>query len=368
MLVLLAVLIGLLLLPYLAERIQYGITRGRERAMAEVARGQLADLPDIVSRYTIVAKAVAPSVVGIDTVRVIQPRDESAFFMRQPRWRAEGEGSGVIVDEAGYIVTNYHVIADATEASVKLSDGRIIRDVQLVGTDPTTDLAVLKIDASGLTAAPWGDSQELQVGDPVLAIGNPFQLERTVTAGIISAKERRGIVGNAGYQDFLQTDAAVNPGNSGGPLVNMKGQVVGINTAIYGQAFQGISFAIPSQLAKEIYEQLRETGEVAERGWLGVEMAEITPDLAEQLDLQSLRGALVAGVVADSPAEEAGIKPGDVIIQWDGEEISEPGDLALAVARTKPGTETRLLVLRDGKRREFTLKVGSRPAELRLRR
>ena len=365
---LLAVLVGLLILPYLAERLQYAITRGRERAKVEIARGQLADLPEIASRYTLVAQAVAPSVVGIDTVRVVQPRDELAFLFRQPRLEAQGEGSGVIVDETGYIVTNYHVIDGATEASVKLSDGRVIRDVQLVGADPSTDIAVLKIDASGLTAAPWGDSEELQVGDPVLAIGNPFRLARTVTAGIISAKERRGVVGNIGYQDFLQTDAAVNPGNSGGPLVNMQGQVIGINTAIYGQAFQGISFAIPSQLAKEIYEQLRETGKVAERGWLGVEMAEITQELAQQFGLKTLRGALVARVLADSPAEEAGIEPGDVIVEWAGQEVTEPGDLALAVARTKPGTQTKVVVLRDGKRLEFTLKVGSRPLELQLPR
>ncbi|NUQ64542.1 MAG: trypsin-like peptidase domain-containing protein, partial [Pirellulales bacterium] len=289
MLAFLVVLIGLLISPYLAEQIQYGLTRGRERARAEVARGELADSPDVASRYTLVAQAIAPSVVGIDTVRVVESRDEMAYLFHQPQLRAEGEGSGVIVDKAGYIITNYHVVDGATEASVKLSDGRVIRDVELVGTDPQTDIAVLRINASGLTAAPWGDSDELQVGAPVLAVGNPFGLERTVTAGIISAKERRGVVGNIGYQDFIQTDAAVNPGNSGGPLVNMKAEVVGINTAIYGRAYQGISFAIPSRLAHEVYDQLKATGKITERGWLGIQMAPITPELAEQFHLDTLQ-------------------------------------------------------------------------------
>ncbi len=367
MLVLLALLLGLLITPYLAEKIQYGITRGRERARAEVARAALADMPDVASRYTTVAHAIAPCVVGIDTVRVVKSRDEMAYLFRSPQIN-QGEGSGVIIDDAGYILTNYHVIDGATEASVKLSDGRVIRDVHLVGTDPPTDLAVLKIDVSGLVSAPWGDSDELQVGAPVLAVGNPFGLERTVTAGIISAKERRGVVGNGGYQDFIQTDAAVNPGNSGGPLVNMRGEVVGINTAIYGRAYQGISFAIPSRMARDVYEQLKSTGKITQRGWLGVEMAPLTPELAEKLDLNTLQGALVAAVIDGAPAEKAGIRPGDLIVRWNGEEVSEAGDLALAVARTKPGTKAEVTVLRDGKQRKFSVEVGSRPLEMQLRR
>ncbi|NLY00830.1 MAG: PDZ domain-containing protein [Rhodopirellula sp.] len=368
MLVLLALLLGLLISPYIAEKIVYGVNRGRERARTEVARAALADMPDSASRYTIVAQAIAPSVVGIDTVRIVQSRDEMAFLFRQPRLEAQGEGSGVIIDEAGYIITNFHVIDGASEASVKLSDGRVIRDVQVVGADPPTDIAVLKIEASGLTAAPWGDSDELQVGAPVLAVGNPFGLERTVTAGIISAKDRRGVVGNVGYQDFLQTDAAVNPGNSGGPLVNMSGEVVGINTAIYGRAYQGISFAIPSRMARDVYDQLKATGKITQRGWLGIEMTPVTPQLAEQLNLNTIEGGLVAAVIEGSPAERAGIKPGDLIVRWNADPINEPGDLSLAVARTKPNTKAEVTVLRDGKEEKLTVEVGSRPLEIQLQR
>jgi len=240
--------------------------------------------------------------------------------------------------------------------------------VQVVGADPPTDIAVLKIEASGLTAAPWGDSDELQVGAPVLAVGNPFGLERTVTAGIISAKDRRGVVGNVGYQDFLQTDAAVNPGNSGGPLVNMSGEVVGINTAIYGRAYQGISFAIPSRMARDVYDQLKATGKITQRGWLGIEMTPVTPQLAEQLNLNTIEGGLVAAVIEGSPAERAGIKPGDLIVRWNADPINEPGDLSLAVARTKPNTKAEVTVLRDGKEEKLTVEVGSRPLEIQLQR
>jgi serine protease Do len=359
---LLTLLLGLLILPYVLEQIEYGITRGRQRAMADVARTELEKLPDVASRYPLVAQAVEPSVVGIDTVREVQSQDglTRAF---QPRYQALGEGSGVIVDKEGYIITNYHVIEGAREASVKLSDGRVISDVALVGADRATDIAVLKINATGLTAAPWGDSDALQVGDPVLAIGNPFGLARTVTAGIISAKERRNVVDTT-YQDFLQTDAAVNPGNSGGPLVNMKGEVVGINTAIYGRSYQGISFAIPSRLAQDVYNQLRKTGRITERGFLGVDPQDITEEWAKRLDLKTLRGALVFGVVANSPAEKAGIKPGDVIVGWGDDQINEAGDLPLAVARTKPGTKVTVHLIRDGKEEQLTVEVGSRPLEM----
>ena len=187
----------------------------------------------------------------------------------------------MIVDAEGYIITNYHVVDRASEVNVELSDGSKHR-AQVVGIDPATDLAVLKIGAANLTAAPWGKSSDLEVGDPVLAIGNPFGLARTVTAGILSATGRHAVVENVNYQDFLQTDAAVNPGNSGGPLVNMKGQVVGINTAIVGPTYQGISFAIPSDMVHQVYDQLIRSGKVA-RGWLGVSMRELTPEESEKL-------------------------------------------------------------------------------------
>ena len=198
------------------------------------------------------------------------------------------------------MLTNNHVIEDASAIHLKLSDGRTVRNCEVVGVDQLTDLAVLKIDLEGLAAAPWGDSDALEVGDWVLAVGNPFGLDRSVTAGIVSAKERRNVVSSLPYQDFLQTDAAVNPGNSGGPLVNLQGEVVGINTAIVGDAFQGISFAIPSSIAREVYDRLKTTGK-ASHGWLGVGLNPLNEDLAEQLGAE---GVLITNVFSDSPADQ----------------------------------------------------------------
>lgn len=363
----LIVLVLVLASPYLIEQIQFAITRGHQRALAQSARELLADLPEEANRYRLVAQSIEPSVVGIEVVRVVDPStvsDEwSHLFRRYPLLQTAGEGSGVIVDESGYVLTNFHVIGQATEVTVRLSDGRTVRDVEVVGADPLTDLAVLKINTSGLTAAPWGDSGTVEVGDPVLAVGNPFGLARTVTAGIISAKGRRGVVRDLNYQDFLQTDAAVNPGNSGGPLVNMKGQIVGINTAIIGEAYRGISFAIPSHLARDVYERLKETGKVA-RGWLGVAMQELDESLAERLGLESTRGALVAGVVPDSPAEAGGLEPGDVVVKWNDEDIRDPSDLSLAVAGTEIGSKAVAVIVRGGKKIKLSVEVGERPARL----
>ncbi len=350
-------------MPYMTEQVQFAITRGRERANAEVARKQLDEMPDGAGVYRLVAKAMAPCVVGVETDNLISGglvRDEYSNLYRRPPVRARGEGSGVIVDESGYIITNLHVIRQATKVVVALSDGRKFHDAKIIGTDPLSDVAVLKIEAQGLTAAPWGESEKMEVGDPVLAVGNPFGLDRTVTAGIISAKGRRRVVDNLNYQNFLQTDAAVNPGNSGGPLVNMKGQVVGINTAIVGQAYQGISFAIPSRLAREVYEQLRAKGKVA-RGWLGVAMQELDAPLAGKLGLEEPSGSLVTGVVPNSPAAKAKIEPGDVIVKWNDEPIKDPTDLSLAIARTKIGSKATVTLLRDGKQLEIKLTVAERP-------
>lgn len=358
---LLTLLLGLLILPYVLERIEYSITRGRQRAIAEVARGELDKLPDIANRYRLVAQAVAPSVVGIDTVQVVQAQDGMARLFPHA-YETTGEGSGVIVDTRGYIITNYHVINGAREAKVKLSDGQVISDVTLVGADPSTDIAVLKINAPGLIAAPWGDSDQLQVGDPVLAIGNPFGFDWTVTAGIISAKGRHGI-GDARYQDFLQTDAAVNPGNSGGPLVNLKGEVIGINTAIFGRTYRGISFAIPSHAARDVYDQVLKTGKLAERGWLGVKMEELNEDWARQLHLKSLHGVLISEVFENTPAEKAGIQPGDVVVAWGDKPIRDLADLVMAVARTKPGSRASTTVIRDGKKVTLNVQVGTQPQQ-----
>ena len=257
----------MLVAPYLAERVQYAITRGDQRAKAEVARRSSRALPEAVNRFRLAAKAVAPCVVGVKTVQYVGRRVPGDEWSANPLLRAEGEGSGVVVDAAGYILTNYHVIENAAQVEVQLADGRSERNVTVVGADPLTDLAVLKVNDGKLLAAPWGDSDQLEVGDQVIAVGNPYGLTRTVTAGIVSAKDRREAT-DRGYQDYLQTDAAVNPGNSGGPLVNIKGQVVGINTAIYGRAYQGISFAIPSRLAHEVYNRLRTEGKTRGAGWV----------------------------------------------------------------------------------------------------
>jgi serine protease Do len=267
----------------------------------------------------------------------------------------------VIVDEAGYVVTNSHVIDGASELTVKLSDGRTVRKVALVGADPWADLAVLKIEAGGLVAAPWGDSDRLEVGDEVLAVGNPYQLDRTVTAGIISAKDRPGVVGDLPGAEFLQTDAAVNPGNSGGPLVNMKGEVVGINLAIVGSSYRGISFAIPSNRVRDVYEQLRRTGHVAPRGFLGIRMWDVNERLAFELRLDEVTGVLVARVEPDTPAEKAGVRQGDVILEWNGQKIDSRQQLAMAVARSKVGSSASVIVFREGQRIELTVEVGERP-------
>jgi len=358
----LLILLLVLLLPYIAEQTQYHITRGKQRAEADAARAELVEPPDFANVYSRVVDVIEPSVVGVKTTRVVRGRaDElSHLFGRTPLYQAKGEGSGVIVDEAGYVLTNFHVINQASEVVVELADGRTIRDVSIVGADPLTDVAVLKIGAGDLDAARWGDSEALEVGAPVVAVGNPFGLERTVTAGIISAKGRRGIVENLSYQDFLQTDAAVNPGNSGGPLVNLRGEVVGINTAIVGPRYQGVSFAIPSKLARDVYQRLKTTGHVA-RGWLGVLLQELNEQLAERLGLEEPRGALVTNVLPDSPAAKAGIEPGDVILRWNDEPVADPTELAMAVARTKIGAAVSVTLIRDGREQTLEVTVTERP-------
>ena len=357
----LVVLIGValvLLVPYLARQIAYSITRGEQQARADVALAELEKFPKDANRFPLVANIIEPSVVGIETTTLASARLADVFLA--PELRAVSQGSGVIVDAAGYIVTNAHVVDGATPGgvTVKLSDGRTLRHVPVIGVDAPTDLAVLKIDAGGLSTARLGDSDQLQVGDQVLAVGNPYGLARTVTAGIVSAKNRRLGIENVGYEDFLQTDAAVNPGNSGGPLVNMDAEVVGINSAIIGRTYQGISFAIPSNLVKKVYELLKTTG--IARGWIGVAVQDLNQRLAEKFGLSSTRGALVANVQADSPAAEAGIQPGDVIVRWDDHTIDSSNDLRIAVAKTKPGTKAAVVLYREGKKRELTVTVASR--------
>lgn len=372
-----------LVLPRLAGEVQYAITRGQLRARAEAATAELdqlnktaelVKLSDTSRAFRLVAQRIEPSVVHIDTSQEVRlgqaaSSDEWGFqFPPRGRFERQGQGSGVVVDaENGYVLTNYHVIQNASRVQVHLSDGRTIvdKDIDMVGYDVLTDLAVLRVHADQLMAAAWGDSRELEVGDWVLAVGNPYGLDRTVTCGIVSATQRRGF-GHGIYQNFLQTDAAVNPGNSGGPLLNIRGELVGITTAIVGEAYQGISFAIPSEVAQEVYNRLKESGKVA-RGWLGVELADLSPEVAQKLQLDGKKGALVAGVRRGSPAEEAGIEPGDLVIEWNGQKVPSRMELPILVASTQPGTTVKVRVLRDGKERELSVKITERPEESTLR-
>ena len=369
-----AVLVVLLSLPYITEKVWYAAARGRERAKMEALRETqktdsqnaeklLAELPRDEGIIPWVAKSIAPAVVGIEAVReqdVIVPIGGGAFELRKVP-SVHGKASGVIIGKSGHIVTNFHVVEDASGVFIYLSDGRKISDVEIVGVDPPSDLAVLKIGASGLTPAAWGDSAELEVGDAVIAVGNPFGLMRTVTSGIISAKGRKNVVQRLDYQDFLQTDAAVNPGNSGGPLVDMKGRVVGINTAIVGNAYRGISFAIPSKLAQEITQHLIKDGAVP-RGWLGAAVLPLSGFLAERLGLKDTQGVVVARIDVGSPADKAELMLGDVIRQWDGQPIDTPHDLRLAAGQTKIGSIAKLLIIRNGAERTVEVKITKRPA------
>jgi len=271
----------------------------------------------------------------------------------RPRTRT---GSGFIIHPDGYIVTNNHVVENATDIRVKLEDGKEFK-ATVVGRDPKTDLALIKIDAKNLPVAPFGDSDKIDVGEPVMAIGNPFGLDATVTTGIVSAKGR--VLGEGPYDDFIQTDASINRGNSGGPLINIHGEVIGINTAIFSPSggSVGIGFATPINQAKAILPQLQAKGAVT-RAWLGVSIQQVTPDLAKTLGLPEPRGALVADVLADSPAEKGGMKQGDVIVEFDGKTVKSSTELPRMVAATPVGKPVRLKVMREGKETTVQATLG----------
>src|SRR5512136_931545 len=271
-----------------------------------------------------------------------------------------GVGTGMIIDKQGHILTNYHVVGGASKISVTLSDG-MQYDATVVGTDPKTDLAVIKIPAKAtLPFVTFADSDQVQVGQWVVAIGQPRNLAQSVTQGIISAKHRRGITDPSSYQDFLQTDAAINPGNSGGPLLNLSGQVVGVNSAILSESggFEGIGFAIPSNMAVRIADQLTKNGKVV-RGWIGVSVQDLTADLAKSFGLQLPKGALIADVMKDGPADKAGLKRGDVILLYQGKEIVDSSALRNAVANTSPGQEEAVTIWRAKKKEELQVKIGN---------
>ena len=336
--------------------------------------GAPAGAVDLTTAIRQIAKQNIPAVVHIEVTQRQEianpflPFDNSPFFRfffdvpgmpRKYQRELKGLGTGMLMDSKGYILTNNHVVGGATEISVLLANGNKY-DAKLIGADPKTDLAVIKISSgSPLPHVTFGDSDKMEVGDWVIAIGHPRGLDQTVTQGIISAKHRRGITDPSSYQDFLQTDAAINPGNSGGPLLNLNGEVIGVNAAIVSQSggFEGIGFAIPSNIALYVARSLIANGKV-NRGWLGVSTQDLTPELAKSFGLTSPRGALVADVIKGSPAERAGLKRGDVIIGYQGKRILDGSSLRNEVATTPIQGKVTITIIRNGKRRKIPVKIG----------
>ncbi|MFN3869935.1 MAG: Do family serine endopeptidase [Aquificaceae bacterium] len=317
---------------------------------------------------TSIVEAVSPSVV---TIFATQERREIEipfpFPFPMPPQERRSLGSGVIIYHRGnklYILTNAHVVQNARDVRVRI-DRHIEKRARIVGTDPKTDVAVIEIDDKDIPdvknrIARLGDSDKLKVGQLAIAIGNPYGLERTVTVGVISALKRA--IGITQYESFIQTDAAINPGNSGGPLVNIRGEVIGINTAILAEG-QGLGFAIPINLAKWVADQLIEKGKVV-RGWLGVVIQDITPDMAESLGVKE--GVIIAQIMPSSPADKAGLKVGDIVVEIDGQKVSEVRDLQFKIMRTPPGKEINLKIIREGKEMNIKVKVGEMPEERQI--
>ncbi len=321
--------------------------------------------------YNDAVRKAAPSVVNIFTSKEVRtPRNPllndplfRRFFGEQPNdptERASSLGSGVIVSPAGYILTNSHVVEAADEIEVLLADGKKLV-AKLVGSDPESDLAVLRVEATGLPAITFGSSENLRVGDVVLAIGNPFGVGQTVTMGIVSAVGRAN-VGITDLEDFIQTDAAINPGNSGGALIDAGGNLVGINTAIFSRSGGsiGIGFAIPVSTGRQVMEQIIKTGTMT-RGWIGVEVQELTAALAESFKLKDPRGALIAGVLRGGPADKAGVKPGDILIEIDGKQVIDTRNMLTLIAGLPPGAVARMKFRRGPEEVELGITIGKRP-------
>ena len=334
-----------------------------------------------------IAKTASPAVVGIKVEKQplkstgpysqnnVDPFQDDFFdfffkqqpdaYPKQPQQKSPtqtAQGTGFIISKDGYILTNNHVASNAAEILVTLSDGTEL-SAKVIGTDPDSDVAVIKIERNDLPYLEMANSDELEVGEWVIAIGNPFGLSHTVTAGIVSAKGRN--IGLSTYEDFIQTDAAINPGNSGGPLLNLDGKVVGINTAIISEvrSYAGIGLAIPINMAKAICEQIIQGGTVV-RGYLGVSLQDLTPELAESFGLANNKGALLADVTKDSSADKAGLQQGDVIIEFDGQAVEDKDSFRNKVAITKPGTKCKVVAMRNGKERTFTVVLDERPTNL----
>jgi Do/DeqQ family serine protease len=321
--------------------------------------------------YNAAVQRAMPAVVNISTSKEIRaprhPLLNDPIFRRffgdqlpDEAQRASNLGSGVIVSSSGYVLTNHHVVEAADEIEVALADGRKLL-AKVVGSDPDTDLAVLRVTADNLPAINFGSTESLRVGDVVLTIGNPFNLGHTVTAGIVSALGRSGLGINT-FENFIQTDAAINPGNSGGALIDASGNLVGINTAILSRTgnSMGIGFAIPVSTAKMVLDQIVKSGTVT-RGWIGVEVQEITPPIAESFKLGGTRGALIAGVLRGGPADKAGVKPGDVLVEVEGRPVADPTSMLNLIAALPPGKPATVRVKRSGQEIDATITVGRRP-------
>jgi serine protease Do len=376
-------------IPYVAERTGYAWEAGRSRAAAEtLARLDKAGVVNNASAlFRMASVAVSPAVVNIQTQRFRREGAVPGLPLGGGGNRFDrgvesfGVGSGVIIDgDHGYVVTNNHVVNEADQITVRLSQGVEVR-ARLVGADPKTDLAVLQIKTPVKVAASWGDSDKLAIGDWVLAIGSPYMLDHTVTAGIVSATRRNNLalpgMDETAYQDFIQTDAAINPGNSGGPLIDLNGKVVGINTAILTSSsflrgdgglaqsggFEGIGLAIPSSMARRVVEGLIKNGKVV-RGYLGVFPRPLTPAQAQRQKLPDTRGTLVAEVPHGSPADRAGIKPGDVILRVNGQETPDPFSLRNLTASIEPGTEVAVDLVRDGEKQSIKAVIGELAGDL----
>jgi len=346
------------------------------RASMPVAPRVPSQIIETSKAFSEIANAVSPVVVNISTTKVVKrevpPLFEDPFFnffdpfrefSSPKKWKEQSLGSGVIVSSDGYIITNNHVVEQAEEIKVTLYDKKSFRG-RIVGSDPKTDIALVKINAGGLPTAQWADSDKLEVGEFVLAIGNPFGLSHTVTMGIISAIGRVS-VGIADYEDFIQTDAAINPGNSGGPLVNIRGELIGINTAIFSKTggYQGIGFAVPSNLVRSIMDQLIKHGKVT-RGWLGISMQRLTPELSQKFGLKDSKGALIGDVLKGSPAETAGLMRGDIVLEYNGKEVDDADSFRNMVAQSKAGAQVMVKILRKGKEHKLTVTIAEYPKEL----
>jgi serine protease Do len=350
----------------------------QEVAEPPVPKEEVAAAVDVSLAFREVAKAMRPSVVSISSTTHVErtqtrnfrgqiPQELRPFFdddqleqffeFDTPQRRDQhGLGSGVIVREDGYVLTNNHLVGGADEVDVHLADGRKLR-AEIVGTDKATDIAVLKIDSAGLTPAKLGKSTALEVGEWVLAIGSPFGLDQTVTAGIVSATGRANM-GITDYEDFVQTDAAINPGNSGGPLVNLRGEVIGINTAIASRSggYMGVGFAIPSEMAGHVLQSIIAEGHVT-RGWLGAAIQDLDEELARSFNYDSTDGVLIGDVVAGAPAEKAGLQAGDIVTQFNGSPVDSANELRNAVAATAPGSEATLEIFRDGQQQTVNVEI-----------